>query len=179
MRSVVSEECGTLRIVIPMRRKVFLLLFLCAWLGGWTLGGIAIGKQLSQKFNLFEAFWMCGWVMGEVMATYALTRMLGGRDILQLGDGVFELRKEAFGIGLSKRYSLSEIRDLRFRPETGGGKSHQDSCIAFDNGAKTITLGDGIDEGEANQLIRTILDRYRLIPRSSTEPSSTRFWQSN
>lgn len=179
MRSVVSEESGTLRIIIPMRKKVFLLFFLLAWLGGWTLGGIAIGKQLSQKFNLFEAFWMCGWIMGEVIAIYSLTRMLGGRDIVQLNDGLLQLRKEAFGLGVSKQYSLAEIRDLRFRPETGGSKSHQDSCIAFDYGARTITLGDDIDEGEANQLIRTILDRYRLIPRSSSAPSTTRFWQSN
>src|SRR5580765_6643115 len=125
MRSVVSEESGRLRIVIPMRKRVFLLLFLLAWLGGWTLGGIAIGKQLSQKFNLFEAFWMCGWVMGEVVATYTLLRMSGGRDMVQVGDGLLALRKEVFGIGLPKQYSLSEIRDLRFRPEMGGGKSHR------------------------------------------------------
>ena len=76
MRSTVSEESGTLRIFIPMRKRVFVCLFLLVWLALWTVGGISIGKQLSQKFNLFEAVWMCGWVMGEVMATYFLTRML-------------------------------------------------------------------------------------------------------
>ena len=179
MRSIVSEESGTLRISVPMRKRVFSLLFMLAWLGLWTLAGISIGRQLIQKFNLFEAFWMCGWVMGEVMVSYALLRMLGGRDIVQVSNGVLELRKQAFGLGLSKQYSILEIRDLRFQPEMGGGKSHRDSCIAFDYGAKTITFGDGIDEGEANQLIRTILDRYRLVQSSPRERSSIRFWQAD
>ena len=82
-------------------------------------------------------------------------------------------------MGISKRYSLPEIRDFRFRPETGSGKSRQNSCIAFDYGAKTITLGDGLDESEANQLIRMIIARYRLIQSSAPEPSSTRFWHAD
>ena len=178
MRSIVSDESGTLRITIPMRKRL-VLLFLSAWLGLWTVGGIAIGKQLRQKFNLFEAFWMCGWVMGEVMASYALLRMLGGRDIVQVSNGVLELRTQAFGLGFSKQYSILEIRDLRFQPETGGGKSNRDSCIAFDYGAKTITFGDGVDESEANQLIRTILDRHPSIQSSPAATPSKRFWQAN
>lgn len=179
VRSTVSEESGALRVTIPMRRSVFVFLFVLAWLVLWTFGGISIGKQVLQKFNLFEAVWMCGWVLGEVIATYTLTRMLGGHDILQFYDGILALRKEAFGLGISKRYSIPEVRNFRFRPEAGGGKSHQNSCIAFDYGAKTITLGDGIDEGEANQLIRMILARYRLTQSSSGEPPSTRFWHSD
>ena len=97
-----------MRITIPMRKRVFVLVFLLAWLGLWTVGGIAVGKQLRQKFNLFEAFWMYGWVMGEVMASYAVLRMVGGRDIVQIRNGAVELRKQAFGLGRSKQYSLSE-----------------------------------------------------------------------
>jgi hypothetical protein len=162
-----------------MRRRPFLVLFLLAWLGGWTAAGISIGSQLLHKFVLFNAFWMCGWVLGEVLVTYALFRMLGGRDILQAANGSLEVRKEVFGLGLSKQYLLQEIHDLRFHPESGSGRGHSDSRIAFDYGAKTVTFGDGIDESEAKQLIGTIRDNCGLSQGQASEPASPRFWQGN
>ena len=179
MRSTVSQEAGTLRISIPMRKKPLLFLFFLVWLGGWTLGGIAIGRQLLQKFNLFEALWMCGWVLGETMVTYALLRMAGGQDVVRIDQGVFEVQKQVFGWGVSKRYSPLEIRDLRFQPESGSGKGHRDSNLAFDYGAKTLTFGDGIDEAEANQLIHVIVERCNLPQSARAEAPAVRFWQSS
>lgn len=110
------------------------------------------------------------------MVPYAILRMLWGHDIVQVGNGVFEVRKEIFGLGFSKQYLLSEVRDLRFQPETGGGKSHSESRLAFDYGAKTISFGEGIEEGEANQLIRTILEHYTLSGGQAAK-STSRFWR--
>ena len=42
----------------------------------------------------------------------------------------------------------------------GGG------AIAFDYGARTYRFGGGVDEAEANQIIATIKERYKLsLPR--------------
>jgi hypothetical protein len=179
MRSTISEESGTLRISVPMRKRPFLFLFFLVWLGGWTAGGIAVGRQLLQKFNAFDAFWMCGWLAGEVAVTYSLLRMAGGRDDVRGGQGLFEVRKQIFGLGLSKQYSLSEMRDLRYRPESGSGRGHHDSCLAFDYGAKTITFADGIDEAEANQLIQAVVERYPVLGTAASDVATPRFRQSS
>jgi hypothetical protein len=177
MRSTISQEAGALRISIPMRKKPFLILFLLVWLGAWTVAGISTGRQLLHQFVPFNGFWMCGWALGEVMVTYVLVRMLGGRDIVQVANGIVEIRKEAFGLGFSKQYSPQEIRDLRFLPEAGSGRGHSESSIAFDYGAKTIKFGDGIDESEAKQLIGRIRDGCGLTQEQICESASPRFWQ--
>jgi hypothetical protein len=179
MRSTISQETGTLRISIPMTKKPFLILFLLIWLGGWTVGGISIGSRLLHEFVPFDAFWMCGWALGETMVTYTMIRMLGGRDILQVTNGIVEIRKEAFGLGFSKQYLLPEIRDIRFLPELGSGKRHSESGIAFDYGAKTVKFGDGIDESEAKQLISTIRESCGLSQGQLSESAAPRFWQGN
>jgi len=113
------------------------------------------------------------------MVTYFLVRMLGGRDIIQVINGMVEIRKEAFALGFSKQYLMQEIRDLRFLPESGSGKRHSERSIAFDYGAKTIKFGDGIDESEAKQLIATIRDSCGLLQGQVRESASPRFWQGN
>jgi hypothetical protein len=178
MRSTVSDEAGSLRISIPMRRKPLLFLFFLVWLGGWTVGGIDTGRQLLQRFNPFLAFWMCGWVVGETMVTYALLRMAGGQDVIRIDQGLIEVRKDVFGWGLSRRYSLSEVRGLRFQSGSGSGRGHRESTIAFDYGTKTIAFGEGVDEAEATKLIRVIGERCKLPQTMPSETRSIRFWQS-
>jgi hypothetical protein len=162
-----------------MSKKPFLILFMLVWLGGWTAGGISIGRQLLHSFVAFNAFWMCGWALGEVMVTYALIRMLGSLDIIEATSGTVAIRKEVFGMGFSKHYSQQEIRDLRFLPESGSGKKHSESSIAFDYGAKTVKFGDGIDESEAKQLIATIRQHCGWSTERHSDPASPRFWRGN
>ena len=61
----------------------------------------------------------------------------------------------------------------------GAAGRHQDSRIAFDYGAKTITFGEVIDEAEAAQLI-TVIKGRSIFPNSpSLEGSGIKFWQSD
>ena len=177
MRSNVSEEGGSLRISIPMQRNWFLAAFIICWLGGWTYGGLEVLKHLLKNFELFSAFWMGGWALGEAFATLWLLRMLGGHDIVIATSDRLEIRKEVFGVGISRQYLGSEIRDARFQPESGSGKGRRESRIAFDYGAKTIGFGDGIDEAEANQLISLIGERCKITDSSPRDTSALRFWQ--
>jgi hypothetical protein len=161
-----------------MQRNWFIVAFITFWLGGWTYGGLQVLNQLLRHFELFSAFWMGGWLLGEVFVTIWLLRMLGGRDILVATNDRLEIRKEVFGIGTSKQYLRSDIRDLRFQPEVGAGRGHRESRIAFDYGAKTVTLGDGLDEAEANQLIASISEHCNFAKPRPSDGSAPRFWHS-
>lgn len=120
------------------------------------------GSQTPSRLDSSKGFWMFGWALGEVLAAFWLSRMLGGRDIFQTANGTAEIRREIFGLGLSSRqYSLQEIRNLRYQPDTSSGKSERPSGIAFDYGSRTVFFGDGADEAEANQLIGMIALRQK------------------
>ncbi len=179
MRSAVSQEGGGLRISIPMSMKPFVALFMVVWLGAWTVGGISTARHLLANFDPFEGFWMCGWALGECAVSYSLVRMLVGRDVVQAKNGIIELRKEIFGLGLSKKYSVPEIRNLRFQPALRTGRGGSESRIAFDYGAKTVTFGDGTDEAEAIQLIRIISDQCNLAASQPDASRTPQFWQSH
>jgi len=103
-------------------------------------------------------------------------RTLAGRDTLTVSGDYFVVRKQVFGLGWAKQYLRSQIRDLRFQPELRQGRAHQNSRIAFDYGAKTITFADGLDEAEAYQILSTIRERSNIgeIPKDG---STVKYWQ--
>lgn len=86
-------------------------------------------------------------------------------------------KTQIFGLGLAKSYIVREMRNLRFQPATGAGKSRRASRIAFDYGANTITFGADLEEAEAVALIGRIQQRCPIAGTSSVQGSGTRFWQ--
>jgi hypothetical protein len=176
MRSKVFQEAGKLRIAIPLNRS-WITLFLVVWLTGWTYGGLSIGSHLLRHFEFFDFVWMCFWVVAECAACYFLLRMLGGSDVIEATVTEFALRKQTFGVGLENTYLVSEMRDLRFQPEVGGGRSRRASRITFDYGAKTIRFGEGIDEAEAAQLISLVQSQCHIARTPTQTEGGIKFWQ--
>ncbi|MGB7332776.1 MAG: hypothetical protein WBD25_15435 [Terriglobales bacterium] len=216
MRSTVSQQDGVLRISIPAAKNTLAILFASFWLCAWTVAGISVAQQLLGKggstppfftpkvghyrhvgpgsvaqppssLDSSKGFWMCGWALGEIMVAFWLGRMLGGRDIFQTTNGTATIRREIFGLRLSSRqYSLQEMRNLRYRPDTSSHNSERPSGIAFDYGSRTVFFGDGADESEANQLIEMIVSRQASTqkdrPQSQGQTvtsASSPFWQGN
>jgi hypothetical protein len=173
-RFSIEPTADGLRAVIPARRNVFVLLFMCVWLGGWVFGEMhAIGELLSPSKNspqLFLAVWLAGWTLGGVFALGTVLWQLAGREVVSLGSTTLEHRVEAFGIGRTTSYRLSEVRNLRatdysanpftnqaawFPPVTGSGFGP----VAFDYGARTMRLAPALEEAEAKLLIGKLLPR--------------------
>lgn len=54
------------RVVIPARRNWFVLLFLCAWLGGWVFGELGASGDLLRGGDKtpmgFLSLWLVGWM---------------------------------------------------------------------------------------------------------------------
>jgi hypothetical protein len=124
MRSEISDTGGDLQISIPPKRR-WVILFFLVWISFWTFAGIQEVKNLIHHFSLFTSIWMVGWLLGELWAGYAILYALGGREIILVNSGTLTRRTKLFGLGWSKTYLVPEMRDLRFQPETGSGKSRQ------------------------------------------------------
>jgi hypothetical protein len=69
---------GVEQVRIPLRRNWFVLLFLCFWICGWTVGGIAAIYQVAANFDWFLLFWLGGWALGWLFAAATIASQLAG-----------------------------------------------------------------------------------------------------
>ena len=153
---------------MPAQRNWFVLLFLSAWLVGWAFGEVSVIRQLTNPTEktpiLFLLAWLTGWTVGGTFAVAAVLWQLGGRELLSVDTATLTHRVEAFGIGRSRIYKLSEVKNLRateysanpftnqaamLPPLTGSGFGP----VAFDYGARTIRVAAALEEAEAKALV--------------------------
>jgi len=175
-RSSVSEEADGLRISIPSKWSA-VVVFLGVWLTFWTIGGASAARSLQRHFNLFLCFWLAGWTAGELAVTYAILYVIGGSEVISANSETLTCRTQIFGLGWARSYLVREMRNLRFQPASGAGRSRRASRIAFDYGAKTVGFGADLDEAEAVALISRIRQRCPIADTSG-QKSGNRFWQS-
>ena len=145
-RATIRQDIGGLVISIPARRNWILILFLPAWLIGWSLGAV----------NLIETARRAGWGPQHLMAPiwigvglwaiYYWLWNLVGKEIVTVAPTTLSVRREVLGLGRSKEFDLTQINELRvqsfFNLYRGYWESWWGGCpIAFDYGAKTYRFG--------------------------------------
>ena len=176
-RFAIETTPDGLRAVVPARRSSFVLLFMCVWLGGWVFGEVhAIQELLSPSEKtpyLFLLVWLAGWTLGGALAIGTVAWQFAGREVISVGSSTLEHRIEAFGIGRTRSYRLSEVKNLRatdysanpftnqaawFPPVTGSGFGP----VAFDYGARTMRLAPALEAAEAKLLVTKLSSR---LPR--------------
>lgn len=167
-RFVLEQTPAGLHAVVPARRNVFVLLFMCVWLGGWVFGEVHAIRELTSPTEntpyLFLAVWLAGWTLGGAFAVGTVLWQFAGREVISIGSGTLEHRVEAFGIGRTRSYRLSDVKNLRatdfsanpftnqaawFPPVTGSGFGP----VAFDYGARTMRFAPALEEAEAKLLV--------------------------
>jgi hypothetical protein len=174
-RASVGNAPEGFQIVIPARRQIFALLFLPVWLCGWAFGEFSVIQTLIHPKSpgepiAFLVFWLVGWTLGGAFALASVLWMLAGKEILRFGSGVLEYRRGVGALGYSKRYELFHVKNLRAVPMSGlaarnnamAGMGWSGGQIAFDYGATTVHVGNGVDEAEAGQLVEQVKRRYNL-----------------
>ncbi len=174
MHSKIVDEGEGLKITMPVKRNWFVIIFLCAWLGGWFMGeNSAIDQVLNSDVplseNLFILFWLIGWTIGGIFAFTSLLWMLIGEEDLFFTYESLTVVKNLFEILKPKKFIITEVKNFRISTRNkmfdnklnfSSLSSGKFGIIAFDYGAKTIKLGTSIDEAEARMLIEKIRSRY-------------------
>ncbi|GMA99474.1 hypothetical protein [Pelosinus sp. IPA-1] len=173
-RAKINKMNGQVSINIPSTKNIFVILFLCAWLGGWFFGETSAIKQVfgarSLGSNLFMLFWLCGWTIGGGFVIFTVLWSIAGNEHIAVGHGIIKIKKTIFGVGLSREYTLSVTRDFRVvrdnnsysffnhkrRMNFFGGN---DGTIAFDYGMKTVNFGLGIDAAEAKYILEILSEK--------------------
>ena len=169
-RYIVENLASGIKVTIPTAKNWFVILFLCAWLGGWFFGFTsASGELLSQNNktpSAFLSFWLFGWTLGGIAVCFTILWQLFGQEIIEVTNGSLIRRILIGGVGLNREYDFSHVQALRvsqmdvaasqmarWSPVPFGRTA---GPIAFDYGARTIRFGSYLDEAEAKGLIEQL-----------------------
>jgi hypothetical protein len=124
-------------------------IFLLAWLGGWTVGGLFAIRA-----------WLWSVAGREVISVRA--------DFLRIERGVPLWHR-------AEEYRMADISSLRLsQPSLSASESTRHAqlwgvyggLLAFDYGASTVRFGIGLEEAEAKQILNQIGQRYsHLVAR--------------
>ena len=159
------------RVVIPARRNGFLLVFMLAWFGGWVFGEVSASGQLlsagSKAPTGFLSFWLVGWTVGGLFVASTILWQLAGREVITVDSESVSYRVEALGVGRTRDFLLSHVKNLRVAPYVEFSLYRQRVSyppifgsgygpVAFDYGARTFKVAPSLDEAEACQLISEI-----------------------
>ncbi len=149
-RLTVSDEAEGLRIWTPPPRD-WAVLVIVVWLGLWTFLG-------AQSWRNHSSLFVAAWGFAELWAIYAILDNVGGNEIILANSEALTRMRRIFGLGWSKTYPISEIRNLRFQR----GSGRRPSRIALDHGAWTVRFAAGIGESEAYELMGKIRQRCAI-----------------
>ena len=157
------------------------MLFLLAWLGGWVFGEVNAAGEIFKGDGkapvAFMTFWLIGWTIGGASVLVTIAWQLAGREVITVNGATLSHRIEMFGVGHSRLYRSSEVKNIRatefstslftnqrswFPPMFGSGYGP----VAFDYGARTIRVAPSLEEAEAKMLVRQLASR---LPRTLGE----------
>ncbi len=171
------HELGDLLVVsFRPRRSWGTLAFLGFWLTFWTAGGIAAFTQLLHVgwgARLFLLLWLCFWALGEATVTAVIAWQLFGRELLLVSPERLEVRKQIGPFTKTKLYEVPFVRDLKAvrAPSDEDERPRKDFCLAFRYDDKTVRVGEGMSEREAEHIAATVSARIR--PRTRWGEDST------
>lgn len=167
-RAIIEHMGAALRITIPARTRLFTTVIAILFLPFWIFGLIAvIYKIVSEPLSggtAFLAFWLTGWTLGGLWSLSGLLWNLAGKEVIDLDAAILKRRKQIPFFSRSKEYAVANIAALRLAaPRVYSYYFHQDmsflhfddsGTIEFDYGRDTHRLGMGLDQAEANHVIR-------------------------
>ncbi len=173
-RITINRDFGSLSISIPARKSI-IMIFMIAWLGGWTCAGPAVATSLfSGKLPpsalAFTSFWLCGWAFGECAVGYGVAWMLAGVERVTVNGDVLTIRREIGGVGRTRRFDINAISNLRLsqpwmRSPANSFRSHDPRTVAFNYGLRTYWIGKGgVDEAESEAIFDALGESLRGHP---------------
>ena len=175
-RVLIERQPGLVRAVVRVRRHWGVGVLLALWLCGWSVGEVAVIRQLATRSLpgpglVFLAVWLLAWTVGGAVGLLQVLWIFAGREEIELGPRSLAVRTVAGPLHRTREYELAAVRNPREDVSMAGAmlRSFQLSlpaashgAIVFDYGAKAVRIGSGL-EGEDVQKVLGML-RERVSP---------------
>jgi hypothetical protein len=174
-RATISDNFDSLEITIPTQKNWLVILFVGAWIGGWSMGEMsaaAIVFGRGEGFwigNYFVLFWLIAWTAGGILAIKMFLDMLLGKETITVDNykltlgNMFLKKAKAYDLNEAKNFRIMESPEIRSRRvET----PNENGVIGFDYGLKTIRFGLNIDELEAKSILQQLKNKGFLTAKN-------------
>lgn len=157
-------EGETFRRVLPFRRSWVAIALLAAFDAAFIVPAVITFRQAISEWSNFDSLfdlvaaiflsaWIIGWMIAPLVLTAILLLLISGRETLKAGPGKVEIFLGIPFVGVTSRYDVSKMRNLRFeQPPKKSGKAWRGPHVAFDYGANTIAFGSNIRSDEVAEL---------------------------
>jgi hypothetical protein len=159
--------------------RYFVVIFLLAWLGGWTVGEYSVAKKVfNGESNPFEIFWLIGWTVGGLFALINIYLMVRPSKSEKLIFDAFSLQFKPgtppfAGINWSRNKNDDEDKTSIFQktkskytiPKTEVGEIKLERVgerqrLTIDHGVERIEIGKFLQEPE-REWIFEILKQWK------------------
>jgi hypothetical protein len=159
----VLRQPGLTTVVVRPRRAPFTLLVLPVWLAGWACGEAFAVRQLLRVglsgASAFLVLWLTLWTLAGATALYALAYALAGREEIGIHGGTLVLRRGVGPVGRTRAFDLGSLSRLRAEPTPRHDLAWPGAArgaIAFDYGARSHRLGDGLEGTDVSTVLELI-----------------------
>lgn len=172
-KAKIEKITNGLNIVIPSKKNWFALIFGTMWMSAWFLGFIFVaGMLLSDGFAIgasgFLIFWLLMWTVAGLAVISVLLWGYFGKERFLTERNQILFEKTVFGIGKKNKLEKAELKN--FRTEIGNDSWFGSNRwafwglgpgkIKFDYGFKTYSFGLGVDEAEANYIVKILKEQF-------------------
>jgi hypothetical protein len=184
-RHAVQDTGSAIQVIIPNRKNYITLIAFGGWLVGWACGemifilGLLLNAPERWEFGatglsgltLFLLAWLGLWTVAGGFTVFKVLWQFAGKEVIEVSHDSIKIQRAMFGIGRTKEYLASYVKNLRIAPiammdkrilewsrAIPFGPSH--GSLAFDYGAQTVQFGGGADEAEAKQILDKIVARF-------------------
>jgi len=178
----VAERGDDLVIDLPSPRRPVTAFVVGVWLVGWGVGLVFVVQQFqtgepTRADQLFLAGWLAVWLAAGAAALAWLGWLLVGRERVTLTPQEIRIRHGVFGRGVTRRYALAGLSELRtfgreVPPLLAAGLDFAGrgaSGVRFRHGGRVVRFARALDESSAHALVdvlRTRLSAGRSEGRS-------------
>jgi hypothetical protein len=172
-RVVIERQPGLVRAVVRVRRNWGVGAFLAIWLCGWSVGEVAVVRQLATRSLhgpglAFLGLWLAAWTIGGALALVQLLWTFAGREEIELGPRSLAVRTVAGPLRRTRAYDLAAVQNPREDVSMAGAmlRSFQLShpaashgAIVFDYGARSVRIGSGLEGEDVEKVLGMLRER--------------------
>jgi hypothetical protein len=157
------------RLVVEFRpfREQGAIPFMVVFLPFWTAGGIAVicalfGASWTERPQML--FWLCGWAFFEGGMLVGLAWLLRGRTLLIVTPERLEVRQKLGRFARTKAYDATRIETVEAAQvpyDEAEEGPRTDFCLRLINEDKSVAVGDGLSESEAEDIAAVVRELIR------------------
>lgn len=168
----INYSGNTTNIEIPVKRSYPFIIIVTIWLFIWFSFISSFGSMFSitndDGIDVFFIVWMILWLLSGLAVFGFLLWNLLAKERVIVDSKKLILKKGLFGIGSNKTFGKKHVTNLRFIERPNDIFSYRNRMatwglgegkVKFDYGMRSFSFGLGLDDAEANYLIKMLKEK--------------------